>query len=70
MLKTSELLKIFSKSNYATKYTHSKASSTCIRCDMPAQRFRDDYTKLEYAISALCQNCQDEVFGKDEEIVT
>jgi hypothetical protein len=64
MLKTSELLKIFSEPNYVTQYTHSKAANSCIRCGMPAHAFRDAYAKLEYAISALCQNCQDELLNE------
>ncbi len=29
--------------------------------------FRDDLSRKEYRISGLCQMCQDEVFGGDDE---
>ena len=40
---------------------------TCITCDeakgLIATSFRDDVSRKEYAISAMCQSCQDDVFG-------
>jgi len=40
---------------------------TCITCDeaqgLKATSFRDDVSRKEYAISAMCQSCQDDVFG-------
>ena len=43
---------------------------TCITCDeaqgLVATSFRDDVSRKEYAISAMCQSCQDDVFGHDE----
>lgn len=30
----------------------------------PNKEFRDELSKKEYAISGLCQACQDEVFGE------
>ena len=66
MLITSELLKIFSKSDYRGKYTYSKATNTCIRCGESARVFRDASARLEYSVSALCQQCQDEIFNKNE----
>jgi len=43
---------------------------TCITCDeaqgLIATSFRDDVSRKEYAISAMCQSCQDDVFGHDE----
>ena len=32
-------------------------------CAGPANEFRDALSAKEYAISGLCQKCQDEVFG-------
>ena len=29
-----------------------------------ADEFRDDLSRKEHSISGLCQNCQDETFGK------
>ena len=43
---------------------------TCITCDeakgLIATSFRDDVSRKEYAISAMCQSCQDDVFGMGE----
>ncbi len=42
----------------------------CITCDdahgIIASSFRDDISRKEYAISAMCQSCQDDVFGHGE----
>ena len=42
----------------------------CITCDdakgIKETSFRDDISRKEYAISAMCQSCQDDVFGHDE----
>ena len=48
------------KGDYEKNYTGAKATSSCIVCGRPAKKFRDAAARLEYAISALCQNCQDE----------
>jgi hypothetical protein len=37
----------------------------CTVCRKPAENFRDELSRKEYTISALCQHCQDEVFGDD-----
>ena len=39
----------------------------CPFCDKdidPKKDFRDDLSRKEFSISGLCQNCQDEMFGK------
>jgi len=38
-----------------------------IGCGKPIEGFRDEQSAREYRISGLCQNCQDEVFGKAED---
>ena len=42
----------------------------CITCDdakgIKATSFRDDISRKEYSISAMCQSCQDDVFGHGE----
>ena len=42
-------------------------SSLCTTCNGKAVKFRDDLCKREYTISGMCQDCQDEVFGSEEE---
>ena len=42
----------------------------CVSCDtedIKATSFRDDISKKEYSISAMCQSCQDDIFGVSEE---
>ena len=42
----------------------------CIACDAEgiiASSFSNDISKKEYSISGMCQSCQDELFGPDEE---
>ena len=46
--------------------TSALQSSICVRppigCGGPATEFKDDLSREEYAISGLCQACQDSVF--------
>lgn len=39
----------------------------CPLCDVPidVSQFRDALSRREFAVSAMCQACQDEVFGPD-----
>ena len=37
----------------------------CPTCGEPAGSFRDDISRKEFAISGMCQECQDSVFGGD-----
>ena len=42
----------------------------CVSCDTEniiATSFRDDISRKEYAISGLCQSCQDDVFGGSDD---
>ena len=47
------------------------AGGDCISCDeardLKATSFRDDVSRKEYAISGMCQSCQDDVFGHEDE---
>jgi hypothetical protein len=51
--------------------TSAIRSATCVPapagCGGPATEFRNELSRREYAISGLCQNCQDSVFGTDNE---
>lgn len=42
--------------------TNAIKSDVCVFCGKPATEFRDELSKREYAISGLCQRCQDEIF--------
>ena len=43
----------------------------CLTCDeaqgLIATSFRDDVSRKEYAISGMCQSCQDDVFGVSDD---
>lgn len=39
----------------------------CVFCTDPNMNFRDEISRKEYAISGLCQRCQDEVFKDTDE---
>lgn len=49
----------------------SMASGKClpppIGCGKQLGPFRDELSRKEYTISGLCQVCQDEVFGSEED---
>lgn len=36
----------------------------CLVCKKPAKSFRDSLSAKEFSQSGLCQDCQDNVFGK------
>ena len=40
---------------------------TCEKTGIIATSFRDDISRKEYAISGLCQSCQDDVFGVSDD---
>lgn len=39
-----------------------KCMKTPLGCGKPAESFRDGASRKEYAISGLCQKCQDKLF--------
>jgi len=43
------------------------AQNKCVSCDNIAMLFRDNISSKEYTISGLCQDCQDSVFGVEED---
>jgi len=55
-----------------TKQAHGISNSeaiekgVCVECKKRVfiNRLRDELNRKEYAISALCQECQDKVFGR------
>ena len=48
---------------FGTSRTAARALGVCVRCRKPAIEFRDELSKREFAISQLCQSCQDDIFG-------
>jgi hypothetical protein len=43
------------------------ADKKCPSCEKPIGTFRNAISIKEYAISGLCQECQDSIWGKGEE---
>lgn len=41
-------------------------SGGCMTCEYKADYFRDEISRKEYAISGMCQRCQDKVFGAED----
>jgi len=60
------LYEVFSRPTYRSDYARAKAQQTCIVCGRPAVRFRDSSSRFEYTVSALCQQCQDQLFYSRE----
>ena len=46
--------------------TISLAGNECVKCGEFNLEFRDEVSRREYKISALCQCCQDGIFGGPE----
>jgi len=68
MDKLESLLDILSSDReYEKRFVIAKVSKSCIWCGEEAVEFRDASARLEYFVSALCQNCQDEFIGGGEE---
>ena len=59
-----DLLDHFSQKFYGRTLTESLKLRSCVTCGQTAAAFRDELSKKVYAISGMCQDCQDEVFGK------
>jgi len=60
------LHEVFSRPTYRSDYARAKAQQTCIICGRSAIRFRDPSARFEYTVSALCQQCQDQLFYSRE----
>jgi hypothetical protein len=42
-------------------------TDVCVHCHKPAVEFTDELSRREFAISGLCQECQDKIFNYDED---
>ena len=51
-----------SKDMFGRCRTEAIESGICIDCGEPATEFVDQLSRKEYAISGLCQECQDKIF--------
>lgn len=44
----------------------AKSTKTCKICTEPAIEFRSELSKFEYSVSAICQQCQDRLWGSGQ----
>ena len=59
MSRLEQLIDILLNPGYNSLYRSAKSSHTCLICASPAREFSDEWAKLEYEVSALCQRCQE-----------
>jgi len=46
------------------------SGGTCVSCDAEdiiASSFDDDLSRKEYSISGMCQSCQNDIFGEEDD---
>ena len=55
---------IDTRSDLRAEINQIKNTRECAFCPYPNFKFRDELSRKEYAISGLCMDCQDEIFGK------
>ncbi|MFZ0132251.1 MAG: hypothetical protein WAK95_06890 [Desulfobacterales bacterium] len=59
MKMSDELIRILSGPAMSARHAEAKAAHTCKICARAADGFRDAASVFEYAVSAICQDCQD-----------
>ncbi|MBC8395088.1 MAG: hypothetical protein H8E05_00160 [Bacteroidetes bacterium] len=52
---------------YGRSRSIALASGQCVKCGEFNLEFKDEPSRREYRISALCQCCQDGIFGGEED---
>lgn len=63
-----ELVRMFTSPDYKSRYAQAKANSVCICCGKKAAEFSYSHTRLEYSVSALCENCQHRFFDTTRKV--
>ena len=66
--KSSEMVKVLdtiSLSMFGKSRSEAIRQNICVNCGGEADIFVDIKSKREFAISGLCQNCQDSLFSED-----
>jgi hypothetical protein len=56
-----------SKDIYGRSSSESIQEDTCVKCGESALYFTDELSRREFAISGLCQKCQDIIFVDEDE---
>ena len=52
---------------YGRSRSSALAAGQCVKCGEFNLEFRDELSRKEYGISGLCQPCQDQIFGEEDE---
>lgn len=63
MSRFAQLIDVLEDSDYPYHYRSAKSAHMCILCSNEASAFTDESAELEFEVSGLCQQCQDECFG-------
>ena len=53
----------FTAQVFQRDYTECKKNNQCVTCGERAEIFTNELSKKEFEISAMCQVCQDNIFG-------
>lgn len=61
------MLEVQSITAFGRSAVKSIEQDICVRCGKPAKEFKDEVSKKEYAITGMCQECQDLAWGLFEE---
>ena len=56
------LLDTLAKNAFGRTRSAAITSNACVICGKQAVRFKDELSRREYAISGMCQECQDKTF--------
>lgn len=48
-------------------FGRERHGEVCVTCGQPVGEFRNALSQKEYGISGMCQECQDSVFGVDND---
>lgn len=57
----------FAQSTFGRSRSQSIKGNVCVMCGNQVGRFRDNLSLKEYTISGMCQACQDDFFGGNED---
>ncbi len=63
----SEEIDSFLTSLFGVNRKASILANTCVSCGKPAEGFTDRLSEKEFAISGLCQQCQDSPFAEPDD---
>lgn len=56
-----DLVKGFPEELYRERYAKAKSTQICMRCGAPVRDLDSPSSRLEYRISALCEECRDQI---------